>query len=69
MKNQPRHLGPRKATDEAPPPPTPGDRQLIEMHTAAVLDLDCRKFSAMKIAAKLRVPYRIVRAILAKHRQ
>lgn len=71
MKNQPRHLGPRRATDDAPPPPppTPGDRALIEMHTAAVLDLDRRDFSAQMIAAKLRIPYRIVRAILAKHRQ
>lgn len=59
---EPRHMGPRKGQPEKPLPP--GDRALVQMHTPAVLDLDRRDFSAQMIAAKLRIPYRIVRAIL-----
>lgn len=61
--NRPCHQ--KKKESEKPLPP--GDRALVQMHTAAVLDLAGRKFSAQQIAAKLRIQYRIVRAILSRH--
>lgn len=60
---EPRHLGQRKPPHKPLPP---GDRALVDMHRDAVLDLDRRDFSAQMIAAKLRIPYRIVRAILSQ---
>ncbi len=63
---EPRHMGPRKGQPEKPLPP--GDRALIQQHEADVLDLDRRDFSPMMIAAKLRVPHRIVHAILEKRK-
>ena len=59
-----RHIGKRPKQEDAPPA-KPGDDQLVELHRVAVKELDARGYLPQQIAAVLRIPYRIVEAILA----
>ena len=53
---------PRKSDE---PPAKPGDDHLVELHRVRVRELESRAYLPQQIASVLRIPYRVVEAILS----